>query len=129
MWLYNGKEFVEDMIEDHIGFVYKITNITNGKLYFGKKLFTKSKTYQKNKKRKRKRVSSDWKTYTGSNEQLNLDIASGHVVQKEILHLCKTKGTCSYLELKEQIMNNVLESDKYYNDQIRVRIHRSHIKL
>ena len=51
MWLYNRIEFTENMIGDNVGFVYLITNTTNGKQYIGKKLFTKSKTYQKNKKK------------------------------------------------------------------------------
>jgi hypothetical protein len=48
--------------------------------------------------------------------------------RREILHLCKTKGTCSYYECKEQMWREVLERNDYYNDQIRCRIHRSHIK-
>ena len=50
MWLYQGKSFTEEMIGDNVGFVYLITNHSSGKSYVGKKLFTKSKSYQKNKK-------------------------------------------------------------------------------
>ena len=84
MWAYKGEEFTENMIDDNVGFVYIITNETNNKQYIGKKLFTKSKTYQKNKKKKKMRVASDWITYTGSNEQLNEDIKNGHSIKKEI---------------------------------------------
>lgn len=128
MWLYQEKEFTEDMIEDNVGFVYLITNTTNDKLYVGKKLFTKSKTYQKNKKKKRKRVSSDWLEYTGSNEQLNEDILSGHNIKKEILHLCKSKGWCTYWESKEILMRDSLINDKYYNQWLSCKIRRTHLK-
>ena len=101
MWLYNGLEFTEEMIGDNVGFVYIITNLSNDKQYVGKKLFVKSKRYQKNKKKKRKFVSSDWMKYTGSNEQLNEDIKKGDLIKKEIIHLCKTRGWCSYFETKE----------------------------
>lgn len=128
MWLYHGREFTEDMIEDNVGFVYLIENITNGKKYIGKKLFTKSKIYQKNKKKKRTRVQSDWISYTGSNELLNEDIKSGHVVKKYILVLCKSKGECSYYETREQFDQDVLFDENYYNAWIQCKIRRSHLK-
>lgn len=128
MWLYQEEEFTEDMIEDNVGFVYLITNTTNGKLYVGKKLFTKSKTYQKNKKKKRKRVSSDWMEYTGSNDMLNEDVQNGHHIKKEILHLCKSKGWCTYWETKEILMRDSLINDKYYNQWLSCKIRRTHLK-
>lgn len=128
MWLYNETEFTEDMIGDNVGFVYLITNLTNNKMYVGKKLFTKSKTYQKNKKKKRTRVASDWITYTGSNEQLNEDIKNGHVITKKILHLAKSKGWCSYLESKEILNRDCLILENYYNYWISCKIRRTHLK-
>ena len=128
MWIYNGSEFTEDMIEDNVGFVYIITNLTNNKFYIGKKLFSKSKTYQKNKKKKKKRVSSNWVDYTGSNDQLNEDIKNGDQVKKEIIHLCKSKGWMSYMETKEILVRDCLLNDKYYNTWISARIRRSHLK-
>ena len=128
MWAYKGEEFTENMIDDNVGFVYIITNETNNKQYIGKKLFTKSKTYQKNKKKKKMRVASDWITYTGSNEQLNEDIKNGHSIKKEIIHLCKSKGFCSYMESKEILMRDCLLNDKYYNYWISCKIRRSHLR-
>jgi hypothetical protein len=128
MWIYDGKEFTEDMIGDNVGFVYVILNMTNSKRYVGKKNFTKSKTYQKNKKKKKTRVSSDWISYTGSNEQLNEDISKGDQVRKEIIHLCRSKGFMSYLETKEILVRDCLLSDKYYNTWISARIRRTHLK-
>lgn len=128
MWLYQGKEFTEDMIGENVGFVYLITNHSSGKQYVGKKLFTKSKTFQKNKKKKRTRVASDWLTYTGSNDQLNEDILAGHSISKEILHLAKSKGWCTYLETKEILSRDCLISDSYYNYWVSCKIRRTHLK-
>jgi hypothetical protein len=128
MWLYNGSEFTEDMISDNVGFVYVITNLTNNKQYVGKKLFTKSKTYQKNKKKKKTRVSSDWMIYTGSNEQLNIDIKNGDQIKKEIIHLCTSKGWMTYIETKEILVRDCLLSENYYNYWVSCKIRRSHLK-
>jgi len=128
MWIYNDCEFTEDMIGDNIGFVYVITNLTNNKQYVGKKSFTKSKTYQKNKKKKKTRVSSDWITYTGSNDQLNEDIKNGDQVKKEIIHLCKSKGFLSYFETKEILVRDCLLSDNFYNFWVSCKIRRTHLK-
>lgn len=129
MWTYQNTEFTEDMIgNEYVGFVYIIRNLTNGKNYIGKKLFTKSKTYQKNKKKKKTRVASDWVTYTGSNEQLNKDIEDGNSIQKEILHLCKSKGFCSYLETKEILNRDCLLLDSWYNYWVSCKIRRTHLK-
>ena len=128
MWIYNDCEFTEDMISDNVGFVYVITNVTNNKQYVGKKSFTKSKTYQKNKKKKKTRVSSDWITYTGSNDQLNEDIKNGDQVKKEIIHLCKSKGFLSYFETKEILVRDCLLSDNFYNFWVSCKIRRTHLK-
>lgn len=130
MWIYNGQQFTEQMIGDNVGFVYIITNLTNNKQYIGKKLFTKSKTYQKNKKRKTKRISSDWVEYTGSNDQLNEDIKKGDLVKKEILLLCKSKSELNYMELKYQVQYDVIfQPDQYYNSYIGTRVNRKQLRI
>jgi hypothetical protein len=131
MWIFEGKEF-SDVPKDIIGFVYMITNTQTGKRYIGKKLFTRSKTKQVKGKRKRSRVESDWKEYYGSSKQLLSDIAANgrEHFHREILYLCKSKGTCSYYEAKLQFQYAVLEHpDLFYNDQIMCRIHRTHVKI
>jgi len=129
-WIYDNKDFTEDLIGENYGFVYIITNTITGKMYIGKKFFYSSKTKQVKGKKKRFKIQSDWQTYYGSNEELKKDvIIHGHEkFKREILHLCVSKGECGYLEAKEQFVNSVLESDNYYNTWIMVRVRKSHIK-
>jgi hypothetical protein len=130
MWLYNDQEFDEDIIGDNIGFVYIIHNLSNNKKYIGKKLFKFSRTKKVKGKKKKTKVESNWKSYYGSNEELleDVKVLSEQNFKRVILHLCKSKGTANYLEMKEQILHNVLESESYYNQWIMCKVHRSHLK-
>lgn len=122
-------EFDPTRYSSIVGFVYLIENVDTGMKYVGKKLLTKSVRYQKNNKKKTKRVESDWKTYTGSNEQLNEDISRGANIKKTILHLCTTKGWMTYYETKEILVRDAIISEDYYNTWVQCKIRRSHLKL
>ena len=130
-WTYENKEIGDEDINEYIGFVYCITNLTNQKSYIGKKLFKSTRTKTIKGKRKKVRSDSGWRNYWGSNALLQADVKEigESYFRREILHLCKSKGTANYLEMREQIDRRVLESDSWYNDQIYVRVHRLHIKL
>ena len=130
MWIYENKDFIEEQIQDNYGFVYLITNLTNGRKYIGKKFFYSSKTRQVKGKKKRYKAPSDWQTYYGSSAELAKDVLSlgNENFTREILHLCQSKGECGYLEAKEQFVRGVMESDDYYNSWIMVRVRKSHIK-
>jgi Putative endonuclease segE, GIY-YIG domain len=136
-WLYQGQEVIE-LPEDCVGFVYCITNIVSGRKYIGKKLAKFKKTQyrtvklkngKKKKKKIRSKVDSDWREYYGSNNELNADVAKLGIENfvREILYYCTSKAQTSYIELKEQILRGVLESNDYYNGHIQVRVHGSHI--
>lgn len=131
-WIYEGKKFTGEMICDNIGFVYIITNIHNGKRYIGKKNFFSNRTLPplKGKKRKRKKkIESNWKDYYGSSEELKLLVENDKKhFNREILHLCKSKGEMSYIEMKEQITRDVLlKPEEYYNSFVGGKIHRNHL--
>jgi hypothetical protein len=136
-WLFEGTS-VETLPEDCVGFVYLITNTITGRKYIGKKLAKFSKTSYKTvklkngtkkKKKIRSKIDSDWMDYYGSSDELNKDILTlgKENFTREILHYCKSKAHTSYLEAKEQFDRKVLESTDYYNGQISVRVHGSHI--
>lgn len=130
MWKYQNIEFTDDEIVDHVGFVYQIIHKPTGKSYVGKKLFTSAKTIQKNKRKKRVRVSSDWKSYWGSNDQLREEVRTlgEDQFERHILRLCKTKTEMGYWELKIQMQWDVLlYPDKYYNSFIGYKAHRRNV--
>ena len=72
----SGAGYVCEPPPDSIGFVYKITNSLTGRAYIGKKLLQFKGTKQVKGKKKRTLVESDWRTYNGSNVELQNDIAA-----------------------------------------------------
>jgi hypothetical protein len=75
-------------------------------------------------------VPSDWKDYWGSSNALLEDISKigKEKFKREILFYCKNRGECNYIEAREQFARKVLETDKYYNGHIRVRVHKQIIQ-
>lgn len=133
MWHYNGEQFTSEMIGEYVGFVYCITDVSNGKKYIGKKLFWSTKKLKplKGKTRRRTKVEeSNWHDYFGSSDEVKtlVEERGAEAFHREILHLCKSRGELSYMELKEQVDREVLLSEDYYNGIIQVRINKSHVK-
>ena len=136
-WMYQNN-VINELPENCVGFVYLITNTLTGRKYVGKKLAKFAKTTTKTvklkngtkkKKKIRSKIDSDWREYYGSSTDLTADIeklGKDHFT-REILHYCKSKAECSYIEAREQFDRKVLETTDYYNGQISVRVHGSHI--
>ena len=129
-WIYLERPFTSDDVRDYYGFVYNITNLTNGRQYIGRKYFWSFRT-PKGKKRKVKQ-ESDWKRYYGSCPELKEDIEKvGNKIffKREILSLHKTKGKTNFEETRQLFLNNVLTeslngSPAYYNSNILSRYFR-----
>ena len=127
-WIYNTP-----IPTNTFGFIYKITNNHNGRMYIGKKQIQRKVKMPPLKGRKNKRIKiceSDWKAYTGSCNELN-----EHIEQHgkdnftfEILQLCESKWELSYEEAKLQFQVDVLVNESYYNGIINCRIGKKYRK-
>lgn len=117
-WSFNGEIFESSDIDDFQGFVYLIRNKTTDKKYIGRKYFYSIRKVKG--KKKRVRSESDWKKYYGSSKELLTDVEKHGIMnfERHILSLHITRGDCNYEEVKQQFLNNVLEEDNWYNENI-----------
>ena len=130
---------VDKFPENCIGFVYKITNIKTGKFYIGKKsLFSnvRKKLTKKElaeysgpgRKPTKKLVTSEsnWQDYWGSNKGILQEIKEEGTdnFRKEIIKFCFNKKQLTYWEVHYQCVNEVLFSDKSYNDNVLAKFFR-----
>lgn len=116
-WTYEGEVVTVDTFEGYFGYVYQITDRKTGRKYIGRKYIW---SYRKEKGvTRRKKKESNWQQYYSSNEELKqIGKETPERLKREILHLCKSKGECNFLEVAEQFKRNVLYSDEYMNDNI-----------
>jgi len=131
MWNYKGKKIKErsDLPAEAIGFVYKIHNWKESKYYIGKKILLNKRTKPPLKGYKRKRVEyveSNWFKYTGSNKcTKKRKIKDGY--QKK-MYICYNRTMMTYYETKLQFKENVLENDKFINDNILGKYYKTKIQ-
>lgn len=155
MWKYKNKPVndINFFPEGCIGFTYLICDKQN-KCYVGlkslgshtnpkvsenvyKKLKEEGKPVKKTKNKKLSKKGavvwdyrkvdikeSNWKVYQSSNTELK----KKKEVTKEILDFAFSKKQLTYLELKRMFELNVLESDRYYNDNILGKFYRRDVE-
>ena len=130
-------ETVEDLINnpdfninEYIGYIYVTMHMPTGRKYIGKKNFfhtTNKKLGKKElaeipvtrgKRPTKKQVvkESDWKTYYGSATEVKS--LPKDEMNRYVLKLCKNKKELTYWETKMLFQYNVLEDDRYINDNI-----------
>jgi len=131
MWHYKGKVIKDrtDLPLKAIGFVYKIRNLKTDKLYIGKKILLNKRTKPPLKGYKRKRiqyVESNWLKYTGSN--IHTKIWGVEDCYREIMYICYNRTMMTYYETMLQFKENVLESDKFLNDNILGKFYKTKIQ-
>ena len=132
MWYFLDKQIneISDLPEGAFGFIYQTTHIPTGKKYIGKK----SLMYNRKKKLTKKELleyagkkgrtpthirvqkESDWKTYYGSHSFIKE--SNKKDLERKILQLAFNKKELTYLECKWQFVLEVLETNKYLNDNI-----------
>ena len=132
-WTYLGKTFESEDIVDNYGFIYRITNTTNGHDYIGRKYFTtiKKRPPLKGKKNKRREtVETDWKDYWGSSARLVEDMTrlGKDKFTREIIHLCKSRGETNYMEAYYQFKEGVLLKENNYNGIIQIKLGKGSVK-
>lgn len=140
-WIYQGKAItdINQIPKNAIGIIYKITNLTNNKYYYGrktilslrkKKLTLKEKQLPENKRKSVKHViteSSGWKTYKGSNKPLLNDIKNGDKYIKEIIYFCTSKAEMTFYETRAIVCSDCMLTTDCYNDWFSAKVYKAHL--
>jgi hypothetical protein len=129
-WIYLERPFTSDDVLDNFGFVYRITNLTNQRLYLGRKVFWFRRKPPGGKRKVKK--ESDWKKYYGSCDELKADVKAlgKENFRREIISLHKTLGKTNFAEtealFKYKVLTEKMEdgSPLYYNSQILNRYYK-----
>ena len=69
------------------------------------------------------KTEAKWQAYEGSSENCKGKV----IAKKEILELCPTKASSTYIEAMQLFCNEAILSDNYINDNILGKFHRGHI--
>lgn len=116
-----------EYVKNQYGFIYLIINTITNKMYIGKKQMKtiKKRPPLKGKKNKRcEEIETDWKNYTSSSNEVNLDIQKygKDKFKFQILEFCMSKWELAYHEARLQFEHKVLLREDFYNGIINLRI-------
>ena len=133
MWIYKDKEYSKfEEFEDPkvIGFIYMITQISTNKKYIGRKMFMDTRTKTIKGKKKKIKTENDWSDYWSSSDTIKelVKEVGEQDFKKEILTLVYSKGMMTYLEEFALYYVGSLESDEWFNNNIRSKVYRSWVK-
>jgi len=96
--------------------------------YIGRKYFKAQSKVKMPGKTRRKRVEkeSDWRYYRTSSKRVQEDILLLGLDRFEflVISLCKTRAETNYEETRQQFINDVINRDDYYNDNVLHRYFR-----
>lgn len=140
-WTLSSKPFTHDDVpEGAFGFIYAIELEIDGvkKRYIGKKQFYKNTKVKKGKRElaamedkrgsKHKIVTRpDFEKYFSSNTTIKEAVKQGIPTKRVILRICYSKMELTYQEMRYQFKLDVLEKDKYLNDNINGKFYKSKI--
>lgn len=146
MWYYQDEiiDILDKFPKNTFGFVYKITNICEtsprfGYFYIGKKqlwsernvklsnkelaIIAEEKRPGKKPSKKKVIKESDWLKYYGSEPEIKKDIQEmgKDNFKREIICFAFSKKQLTYLEIKNQMIFEVLEKKNTYNSNIEGR--------
>lgn len=144
-WLYKGAEYsnIDQFPENLHGFVYRITNLDNGKIYIGRKILHNTLTKRLTKKELAEQVGpgrkptkkkvikeSNWLSYWGSSKLLleDVKVLGKDRFEREIIKLAFSKKQLTYYELHYQCTYNVLGVDSY-NENILSKFYRKDLEV
>ena len=125
MWIYNEKTIGDkDIPSDAIGFLYRITHLSTGKWYIGRKLLSKSVTRQSKGKKIKSKIESDWKEYWSSSDVIKALVEEKGEAdfKREILIFVTTKAQLLYAEEYALYVTGSLFDNLCLNQNIRSRI-------
>jgi hypothetical protein len=137
-WIYKNQEFNDLHIpEGHVGFIYIMTAIIDGKsvAYIGKKNFfanikkplskkALAMSTDKRLKKYKRELKPDFMRYYSSNKILKDAHKAGVSIKREILMICSTQMELTYQEVKHQFKYEVLEKEEFLNGNILGRFYK-----
>ena len=136
-WIFQGSPYLitypEILQQGLFGFIYRIDNRLNERIYYGKRCFHTTRKKRGRGFNYRGTWQSDWMQYWGSSDELKTDIIKygGDQFIRTILTVHRSKHALTYAEEEILFLNNVLRAKlpngmyKYYNANIGARYFRN----